>query len=261
MMEEKTMWALILGGSKGLGLATAHKLASQGYNLILVHRDRAIEKKALETEIKKMKAHQVEVFNYNKDAVQDGNRKMLLSDIQGSLGAFKIDVLVHSIAKGSVKPITTSNGPELNSEDILLTLNAMAVSFYSWTKALVDAKLFSKKARVIAFTSEGSSKFIPGYTAVASAKKSLESLMKNMAVVYAPYGLRVNCIQAGVTDTASLRKIPKSELLLKESVKRNPFKRLTTPADVANVVAILCLNEADWINGTIIKVDGGESLM
>jgi NAD(P)-dependent dehydrogenase (short-subunit alcohol dehydrogenase family) len=54
--------------------------------------------------------------------------------------------------------------------------------------------------------------------------------------------------------------IPGSEQLAKFAQKRNPFNRLTMPSDVANVVYLLCTKEAAWINGTVIKVDGGESL-
>ncbi|MBT8179143.1 MAG: SDR family oxidoreductase, partial [Eudoraea sp.] len=65
---------------------------------------------------------------------------------------------------------------------------------------------------------------------------------------------------AGVTDTPSLRMIPGSELLLEDARKRNPLGRLTQPEDVANVVYLLSTGEASWITGTVIKVDGGESL-
>ena len=62
------------------------------------------------------------------------------------------------------------------------------------------------------------------------------------------------------TNTASLRMVPSSKYLKKHSLLRNPFKRLTLPEDVANVVYLLCKDEAAWINGTIIPVDGGEHI-
>ncbi|MGB5171477.1 SDR family oxidoreductase [Eudoraea sp.] len=261
MKNQKTLWALVLGGSKGLGLATAHKLASQGYNLILVHRDRALYLPEFLGEKHKMEALGVQVHSFNKDAVRSIHRNEMVQKIKLLIGTSKIDVFVHSIAKGNLKPIFKPGSPELNKEDLLVTLNAMAISFYDWTQTLVSERVFSNQARIIAFTSEGSSKIIPGYAAVANAKASLETLMKNMAVSYAPLGLRINCIQAGVTDTESFRKIPNNLEILEESKKRNPYNRLTTPQNVADVVALLCMKEADWINGTIIKVDGGESLI
>ena len=64
----------------------------------------------------------------------------------------------------------------------------------------------------------------------------------------------------GVTDTRSLRMIPGSDKIIEHSLKRNPHCRLTLPEDVANVVYLLCKDEAAWITGTVIPVDGGEHL-
>jgi NAD(P)-dependent dehydrogenase (short-subunit alcohol dehydrogenase family) len=79
-----------------------------------------------------------------------------------------------------------------------------------------------------------------------------------MAVELAPYGIRSNIIQAGVTDTPALRAIPGNEQLAAQARLRNPFRRLTTPRDVANVIYLLSTPDAAWVNGTIIRVDGGE---
>ena len=65
-------------------------------------------------------------------------------------------------------------------------------------------------------------------------------------------------IQPGVTDTPSLRLIPGSDHLKQGALLRNPFHRLTRPEDVANVIYLLCRDEAAWINGAVIRVDGGE---
>jgi len=131
---------------------------------------------------------------------------------------------------------------------------------YDWTNAIFEAMLFSDDARVISFTSEGNTKAWKNYAAVSAAKVTLEAITRNIALEYAPFGIRANCIQAGVTDTASLRMIPGSEEIKKHSLLRNPFNRLTLPEDVANVVYLLSKDEAAWINGTIIPVDGGEHI-
>ena len=73
-------------------------------------------------------------------------------------------------------------------------------------------------------------------------------------------GIRAKCIQAGVTNTAYVRMIPASDDIKKQSLLRSPFNRLTLPEDVDNVVYLLCKDEAAWINGTIIPVDGGEHI-
>ncbi len=73
-------------------------------------------------------------------------------------------------------------------------------------------------------------------------------------------GIKANCIQAGITATRSLEMIPGNDKLKAHALKRNPSGRLTTPEDVADATYLLCMEEAKWITGTIIKVDGGESL-
>ena len=136
----------------------------------------------------------------------------------------------------------------------------MATSWYEWTQALIKQNKFADSARNLAFTSEGSTRVWPGYAAVSAAKSVLESLMRSMAVELASINITSNCIQAGTTQTASFNMIPGSEKLAKMSKMRNPFKRMTQAEDVAKVVFLLCKDEAKWINGTIIKVEGGESL-
>lgn len=137
----------------------------------------------------------------------------------------------------------------------------MGISLYDWAKSIFEADLFAPDARIISFTSEGNSKAWRSYAAVSAAKVTLEAISRNMALEFAPFGIKVNCIQAGVTDTTSLRMIPGSEQIIKHTLKRNPNKRLTTPEDVANAVYLLTKDEAAWITGTVIPVDGGEHLV
>ena len=150
--------------------------------------------------------------------------------------------------------------PILKNDDFNITINAMAISLFDWTQAIFDAKLFANDARIVSFTSEGNTKAWKHYAAVSAAKVTLEAITRNIALEFAPYGIRANCIQAGVTDTASLQLISGSEKIKKHTLLRNPFKRLTTPKDVANVVYLLSKDEASWINGSVIPVDGGEHI-
>ena len=126
--------------------------------------------------------------------------------------------------EGNLKPFYSNDQPTLSNTDFHITLEAMAVSFYDWISAFAKANLFTTQARAIAFTSEGSSKAWPNYGAVAAAKAALEAIVRNAALEFAPLGLRVNAIQAGVTDTESLRLIPGSEQLVKQSQKTEPLR-------------------------------------
>ncbi|MFN4763593.1 enoyl-ACP reductase [Gillisia sp. Q332] len=258
--KDSNYWALILGGSSGLGLATARKLAKHGMNIIIIHRDRKSELSDIEEAFEDIRNSDVRLESFNVDAIQKEKRESLIEEIKKVLGEHgKIRTLVHSIAKGNLKPMNGED-PVLENIDFQLTLDAMALSLYDWTQAVFKAQLFAKDARVISFTSEGSQKAWPNYGAVSVAKAALESITRSMALEFAPFGIRANCIQAGVTVTRSFQMIPGSDTLREHALKHNPFKRLTIPKDIANVVYLLSKDEASWITGTIIPVNGGEHL-
>ncbi len=252
-MNNKT--ALIIGGSSGLGLATAHKLAAEGFNLCIVYRDRKSNSIKNEVAFDAMRANGVSVQTFNKDALKEET----IDEVLSQLPIDSISVLVHSVAKGSLKPMISENGT-LSKSDLDITIHAMGTNWWQWVRACIKKDVFSDNVCNIAFTSEGNQKVWGGYGAVSAAKASLEALMRQMAVELAPLDIKSNCIQAGVTQTASFAMIPGSEKLAAFAKKRNPFNRLTLPEDVANAVYVLTLPESKWINGNVIKVDGGESL-
>ncbi len=255
-------WAVILGGSSGLGLATAKKLASQGMNLCLVHRDRKSDLETIQATFNQFKKESVAVISYNLDALNPENIALVLDQLNQEIGPNgKVRVLIHSIAKGHVKPLVGGDNGNLTAQDYAITVNAMALSLVEWVSAIYSNGLFAPDSRVISFTSEGNTKAWKHYAAVSAAKVALEAITRSIAMEYAPYGIRANCIQAGVTDTASLRIIPDADKLLAMASRRNPYKRTTTPEDVANAVYLLCTDESAWINGAVIPVDGGEHLL
>ncbi len=277
-------WALILGGSSGMGLATAQKLAAEGMNVYIVHRDRRAASRELEARMDTMRQHGVEVVNENIDGIKEENIAQAVGRLAATMGDHsRVRLLLHAMSKGSLKLLATQpdrqkldpDNPfqavettsrerlsqpqqELSRTDYLLTLEAMALSLYDWVKAVFSAELFASDARVLGLTSEGNQKAWYNYAAVSAAKTALEAISRSIALEFAPYGIRSNILQPGVTDTPSLRMIPGQDLLKDQAQLRNPFGRLTTPEDVANVVYLMCRDEASWINGAIIPVDGGE---
>ena len=254
-------WALILGGSSGLGLATALKLSKHGYNILIIHRDRRSDLNKINVDFEEIIKHKVSFKSFNVDALNTEKRKELIKEISTVLPkGHKIKVLVHSIAKGSLKPMYSTEQDTLTNQDFRITVDAMALSLYDWTKDLILAELFDPDTRIISFTSEGNTKVLPNYAAVSVAKVALEALTRSIALEFAPIGIKANCIQAGITRTKSFLMIPGHEQIREYALKRNPNNRLTTPEDVANTVYLLTLDEAKWITGTVIKVDGGESL-
>ncbi|QBA64132.1 SDR family oxidoreductase [Muriicola soli] len=259
--SSENKWALILGGSRGLGLATAKKLARHGYAICVVHRDRRNELEAIEKHFGEIKKDAPAFCSFNADAVNSEKRGEIIAALQSVIkGNGTVKVLVHSIAKGSLKPMVAEKGECLSSEDFEITFRAMALSLYDWVQGLIAARLNDPDMRVVSFTSEGNKKAMPGYAAVSVAKVALEAITRSMAVEFANLGIKANCIQAGVTETSSFAMIPNSDKIKENAVKRNPFGRITLPEDVANTVYMLSLEESKWITGTIIKADGGESL-
>jgi NAD(P)-dependent dehydrogenase (short-subunit alcohol dehydrogenase family) len=166
----------------------------------------------------------------------------------------------HPQALGLATPPEYSDKHFLDDEDFTRTIHAMGTSLLGWVQELFSRGLFAADARVFGLTSEGNEVAWKGYAAVAAAKVSLESLSRSIAVEYAPYGIRCNVIQAGITHTPAQDAIPGSAHMRAQALSRNPMGRLTTPEDVAKVIALLATDDAGWINGEVIRVDGGEHI-
>ncbi|MEO7215134.1 SDR family oxidoreductase [Mucilaginibacter sp.] len=259
-------WAIILGGSSGFGLATVEKLAEYGMNSTVVYRETATQERSLRLKMEALAEKQnvsIELFNIN--ALDAATRQALIQKLKEDKrkeGAVRL--LLHSIARGNLKPLMPQTGMNVDSietlsvEDIRYTTYAMSTSLLDWARELLAAGLFQKDGRIIGLTSEGAHKHWDGYGAVSIAKSSLESLSTYMAVELGRFGIKTNLIQAGITETPSLNKIPGSEKLIQVAKERNPLGRVTQTTDVANVIYLLCTDEAGWINGSVIHVDGGE---
>ncbi len=310
MKFDSDLWAVIIGGSSGFGLATAKKLARHGMNLCIVHRDRRGAMSRIQPDFDALSATGVQVLTYNLDALSDKGRTRVLEELKTKLGGTaKVKMLLHAVAFGNLKLLvpeikdnaskrareklaqqtgasqeqintivkeafeegedsffTIVDPPEYNNElllekeDFTRTTHAMGSNIVEWVQDIFNKNLFAADARVLSLTSEGNSVAWKGYAAVAAAKAVLESVSRAMAKEFAPYGIRSNVIQAGVCDTPALKVIPGNQRIKALSVLRNPFGRLTQPEDVANVVFLLCLDEAAWINGALICADGGERI-
>jgi NAD(P)-dependent dehydrogenase (short-subunit alcohol dehydrogenase family) len=260
-------WALVLGGSSGFGLATAKALAGRGMSVCVVHRDRRGAMPRIERDFDEVRAHGGGFLALNLDALSADGRATTLDALAAAAAPDgRVRVLLHSIAFGNLKPIVPGpaddgSGREraiLEDEDMERTVYSMGTSLLSWVQAVFARGLFAADARVFGLTSEGNRTAWPSYAAVAAAKCALESVSRSIAVEFAPHGIRSNVIQAGVTDTPALRAIPGADRMRAAAEARNPYKRLTRPEDVAAVICLLASDEAAWINGAIVPVDGGE---
>jgi len=102
-------WALILGGSSGLGLATAKKLAQHGMNIIIIHRNRKSELSKIQDDFDQIKELGVNFLSYNIDLLKPEKQKETILTIKDHIKDGRIKTLVHSIAKGNLKPMVDAN--------------------------------------------------------------------------------------------------------------------------------------------------------
>jgi NAD(P)-dependent dehydrogenase (short-subunit alcohol dehydrogenase family) len=257
-------WALVLGASSGFGGATAIELARQGMSILGVHLDRQATMPNVQQIIKDIKHTGREAVFYNINAADAIKRNETLEDIVERFAKTDntVRVLLHSLAFGTLKPFIAKKPEEgVTQAQMEMTIDVMANSLVYWTQGLVELHLMRKGGRIFAMTSSGGHSVLPSYGAVSAAKSALESHIRQLAMELGPYGITANAVMAGVTDTPALRKIPGATEMLRVARLKNPFSRLTTPEDVARVIALLADENAYWVSGNVIGVDGAEDVV
>jgi len=142
-----------------------------------------------------------------------------------------------------------------------MTMDVMANTLVYWTQGVISHGLMKKGGRVFAMTSSGGHSQLMNYGAVSAAKAALESYMRQLALELGPLGMTANTILAGVTDTPALRKIPGAVGMLDVARAKNPSLRNGTAEDVARAIALLAHDNAYFISGNCIRVDGGEDIV
>lgn len=240
--------ALITGSSRGIGKATALRLAENGVNIVVNYvRHRAdAEKTAEMIEEKGAKCLVVKANVANDDDV--GKMFELIKDEFG-----RLDILVSNAASGVLKPVM-----ELNSRHWNWAMDINARALLTLVQQAVP--LMTSGGRVIAVSSLGAVRAVENYTAVGASKAALESLVRHLAVELGPKNILVNTISAGAVDTEALKKFPNRREILDAAQERTPLGRLTTPEDVADVALFLCSDLAKMIHGQTVVVDGGYSI-
>ena len=250
-------WALILGASSGIGAACAKKLAKAGFNIYGIYLRKPAS--VIDELTEYIKAQNVDVCFHKMNAMNEEKRLEVMNNLK-DLGSVKC--FIHSIAFGTLKPMLSQNkNLSLNSKNIDMTLSVMGSSLVYWTQDLYENNLIEKGSQIFSMTSAGGRKQWKSYGAVSMAKATLESASRQLAIELAPYGIGVNAIQAGVTDTPALRKIPGNEKMIDYANAHNPSGRLTTPQDIADYIALLSNSTNSWMTGNVIRIDGGEDII
>lgn len=251
-------WALILGASSGIGASCAKELAKKGINIYGIY----LRKKShvIDELTQELKSYGVEVIYKKMSATNEDKRLDAINELK-NINDVNIKVFVHSLAFGTLKPMIAEDSSDmLNQKNIEMTLDVMSNSIVYWTQDLFTNNLLTSGSQIFAMTSAGAHVQWKSYGAVSMAKAALESAVRQLAVELAPYKIAANSIQAGVTDTEALRKIPGSEKMIDDAINSNPNQRLTLPEDIGKAVVSIGLSDENWMTGNTIRLDGGEDI-
>ena len=255
-MRLKGKQAFITGSSRGIGRGIALKLAREGA-IIAVHYFQNHEAAAdTLARVRELGSDGV-IVRADVSKIDDLTR--MFAEIRDTFGT--LDIFVNNASSD----LATFYQPPLE-----ITLDKWVMAFDTQARAFMVAvkqavSLMSSGGRIIAIT------FAPGgrtgswqpWIAMGSAKAALESACRYFAVALAPRGITVNAISPGLTEDSVLNSLPAETVQLARSWHQRwtPMGRLGTPADIGNVVALMCADEAAWITGQVISADGGASLM
>ncbi len=237
--------ALVTGAARGIGRAIAAKLAAEGCDVAVNYYNSADEAEALCAEIRARGRRACAIPG--SVGMPDSVDEMF---VEFRRHFERLDILVSNAASGVLKPTVDMT---LKHWRWCLETNALALNLLT-QRAL---PLFHSDARVIALSSLGAQRAMPGYGFIGASKAALEALARALAQELGPRGVRVNVVSAGVVDTDALRYFPNREELLADFSRRTPVGPVLTPQDVAGAVYLLCLPEALMINGHTLVVDGG----
>ena len=250
-------WALILGASSGIGAECARRLAKNGVNIYGLYLRK--KRDDIESLIEELSQYNVEVIYKKANASNEDKRLEIIEELK-SQGNIRIKMFIHSIAFGTLKNMVGMSGDMLNKKNIEMTLDTMCNNIIYWSQDLFQNQLLKQGSHILAMTSAGGRKNWPSYGAISLAKAGIESICRQLSLELASYGVSVNAIQAGVTETAALKKIPGHEDMVRDAIKNNPHRRLTVPSDIADFIELLLSYESSWMTGNVIRLDGGEDI-
>ncbi len=248
LFDLKGKTAFVTGGTRGIGKAIALDLAEMGADVAInFFRSRESAKQAVaEIEAKGVRAHAVRANVGNEEAIPK-----MFEELRQHFS--KLDIFVSNAALGHFGNILDVDD---KMWDIAMNTNAKALLFC----AQEAVKMMPEGGRIVALTSLGSHRYIPGYASIGVSKAAIETLVRYLAYELAPRKINVNAVSGGFIDTDSLKIFPSYDQLIQESIRRTPFGRVGTTEEVANMAAFLCTPQASWVTGQTIIVDGGYTL-
>jgi NAD(P)-dependent dehydrogenase (short-subunit alcohol dehydrogenase family) len=249
--------ALITGSSRGIGRGMALKLAKMGAK-VAVHYYQ--NEAAANDTLAKVRAYGSDGFIVQADVLQPDDICHLFRTVQAEFGS--LDIFVSNARPEA--PAFFYPTMEITPEQWDTAVDSQAKAFL--LAAREAATLMPDGGRILAITYATGSRTgsLQPWVAMGAAKAAMESLVRYFAVALAQRGITVNAISPGWTEDSVLNSLPEAvQDLLRNwhSGGWTPMRRLGTPADIGNVAALLCSEDAGWITGQVIYADGGASLM
>ncbi|WP_431134748.1 glucose 1-dehydrogenase [Psychroserpens mesophilus] len=254
-LENKVV--IITGAAMGLGLATAKELASKGINLTLVdynEKGLAEAKAEINEDFPLVKIHTVVADVSNEEAV-----KNYVTETVKTFG--RIDGLYNNAGiEGKQASITEY---DINIFKKVIDINLMGV--YYGMRYVIPVMQKQKHGRIVNVASVGGIRGVLNQVPYVASKHAVSGMTKNAALEYGRDGINTNAIAPGAILTPMVAEAFKQvnpedpKAAETEYAQRNPAKRLGLPNEVANVVAFLLSEEASYVNGQTIAIDGGES--
>jgi 3-oxoacyl-[acyl-carrier protein] reductase len=235
--------ALVTGASRGIGRATARVLAARGAHVMAAARGDHAHAAAEEIQAAGGKAEAVTLDVTDKTAIET-----VVGDVMGRLG--RIDILVNNAGITRDQLLLRLKRDDW---DAVIDTNLTAVAML--TQAVLKPMIRQRSGRIINLTSVVGQAGNAGQANYAAAKAGLIGLTKAIALEVASRGITVNAVSPGLIDTDMTRAL--SQGAQETWADRVPLKRLGTPDDVAEAVAFLASDEASYITGQVLAVNGG----
>ena len=246
---DKPRVALITGGMGGLGETISTKMADAGYKVAVTYSP---SNKTADKWVAEMKTRGYEFKAYPCDVADFDSCKTCAAQVERVFGP--VDILVNNA--GITRDMTFK---KMGKADWDAVLRTNLDSVFNMTKQVCDGMVERSWGRIINVSSVNGSKGAFGQTNYAAAKAGMHGFTKSLALEVAKKGVTVNTISPGYIGTKMVTAIPK-EILESKILPQIPVGRLGKPDEVAGLIIYLCSEEAAFVNGANIAINGGQHM-